>query len=247
MKQVLIFLLLILAIFSCKTNDKDIQNHPIDDTSFKQERFEYEKSEYRPDYRLYPISQALSDSISSDSVLGLVIISNQELEELVRNKEKFLSLRFLSISLDPSDISPSVNNTLLNNLLCNFIELEYLTIGGARLTSIPSCCFQLNSLKVLELSFNQINTIPDSIANLSSLKRLILFDNQIKQLSHSIIEMDSLKALIFGGERMTYEYVDTALLKRLSMKIPNCEFVYTTPDSFLLIKEGLVIKRDLRN
>lgn len=242
MKYVLLFLFS-SVLFSCKINDKEIKRNPTENLSIKQERFEYNKPQYSPKYRLYTISQALSDSVHSDSVLGLLIISNQELEVLIRNKEKFLSLRFLSISLDPSNTSPSVNNTLLNNLLCNFIELEYLSIGGARLTSIPNCCYQLNSLKVLQLSFNQIKSIPDSISTLRCLNRLILFDNNIKQLPQSITEIDSLKVIIFGGERMESEYVDTALLKRLSMKTPHCEFVYTVPDRFLLIKGGRVIKR----
>ncbi|MBD2336456.1 leucine-rich repeat domain-containing protein [Calothrix sp. FACHB-156] len=72
-----------------------------------------------------------------------------------------------------------------------------------KLTEIPSEVFELEWLKVLNLTFNQITTIPEAITRLQNLTWLGLRSNQITTIPEAITRLQNLTWLDLGGNQIT--------------------------------------------
>ncbi len=91
---------------------------------------------------------------------------------------------------------------LIPHQLCDLKRLEELHLVRQNITQIPKCIINLNSLKILNLSFNQIGIIPE---NIEFLKNLEYFDlrgdnnNVIKRIPQSINLLRNLKVFNLSG------------------------------------------------
>ena len=83
-----------------------------------------------------------------------------------------------------------------------------------QLAEIPSEVFELDHLKVLDLSGNALTSVPESISKLQSLTSLNLSNNRLTSLPESISELQALADLNVGGNEFS------ALSAAIS-KIPN--------------------------
>ena len=126
--------------------------------------------------------------------------------------------------------------------LSKFKNLEYLSLRGDRLRSLPPQLFELERLKVLDLSDNDLDLLPEEFTNLRSLEELYLdqalkldFDQalavlgglpNLKVLSmkndsllvipESIADLNRLETLDLGGNKFTE--LPSGLLKLRNLK-----------------------------
>lgn len=71
-------------------------------------------------------------------------------------------------------------------------RLRVLSIGGNRLSEVPSTLGQLKALQALVLCDNMLESLPSSIANLTNLKSLLLHKNRLRTLPTEIIKLKCL-------------------------------------------------------
>ncbi|MHA1623730.1 MAG: hypothetical protein ACTSXN_01490 [Promethearchaeota archaeon] len=91
---------------------------------------------------------------------------------------------------------------LIPHQLCDLKYLKELHLVRQNITQIPKCIFVLNSLKILNLSFNQIGIIPENIEFLKNLEYFDLRgdnDNVIKMIPQSINLLRNLKVFDLSG------------------------------------------------
>ena len=75
-------------------------------------------------------------------------------------------------------------------------RLQILSMGGNRLTEVPSTLGQLTALQALVLCDNLLESLPSSIANLKNLKSLFLHKNRLRTLPTEIITLKCLTEVI---------------------------------------------------
>jgi len=96
----------------------------------------------------------------------------------------------------------SIKIGLIPHQLCDLKYLEELYLIRQNIIQIPICLLKLNSLKILNLSFNHIGIIPESIEGLSNLEYFDLRgenDNIIETIPQSIILLEKLKVFDLSG------------------------------------------------
>lgn len=71
-------------------------------------------------------------------------------------------------------------------------RLQVLSMGGNRLSEVPSTLGQLKALQALVLCDNMLESLPSSIANLTRLKSLLLHKNSLRTLPTEIIKLKCL-------------------------------------------------------
>ncbi|KAL2712247.1 leucine-rich repeat-containing protein 58, partial [Vespula squamosa] len=82
-----------------------------------------------------------------------------------------------------------------------------LSMGGNRLTEVPSTLGQLKSLQALILCDNMLESLPSSIANLTNLKSLLLHKNRLKTLPTEIITLRCLTELSLRDNPLVVRFV----------------------------------------
>lgn len=68
-------------------------------------------------------------------------------------------------------------------------RLHVLSMGGNRLTEVPSTVGELKSLQALALCDNMLESLPSTIAKLTNLKSLLLHKNRLRTLPTEIITL----------------------------------------------------------
>ena len=97
-----------------------------------------------------------------------------------------------------------------------------------KLTEIPTEVWELEQLKVLNLSYNQLTTIPESIAKLTELTRLDLRGNQLTTIPKSITKLTNLTGLYLSDNQLKFipeSITKLAKLTRLSLSGNQLKFI----------------------
>ncbi len=81
----------------------------------------------------------------------------------------------------------------LMDSVCKLTNLEYLSLEGNNLISLPDDIGNLTKLKELNLSKNELSRLPDTIGNLTQLQKLNLSENNLSILPESITNLQNLE------------------------------------------------------
>lgn len=87
----------------------------------------------------------------------------------------------------------------LPNVICNWEQLQELSLIDCKLKTIPDSISNLVNLSLLSLCKNNIEYLTKSIYSLDKLSSLVLHENNLKYLSHKICEMKSLQYIHFDN------------------------------------------------
>jgi Leucine-rich repeat (LRR) protein len=164
--------------------------------------------EYECAKRYKDVAKALKEP---EKVVWLELLIDKEgvnYKVFCQNIEKFTNLRKLVLTnwyeIDIPFFSGIYSLTKLEHLrVFNIIEykfegigklknLKYLSIDGARLTSLPLEITTLEDLRFLEVSVCFLTTLPQEMANLKKLIELDLTNNCFEDIPEVIYKMNSL-------------------------------------------------------
>jgi internalin A len=81
-------------------------------------------------------------------------------------------------------------------------SLNYLSLGGNRLTSLPPGLAQLGNLQVLLLDGNQLTVLPTELGQLTNLLTLDLAANQLTVLPAELGQLTNLLTLDLAGNQL---------------------------------------------
>lgn len=133
----------------------------------------------------------LNLSIKQPRYLKQLILTNNDLSTLKTNQfQNYYNLNFMNLSYNKIDDLP-------RNVFAN-LSLEYLDISHNLLPALPFQLFaQMQSLNVLDLSYNSIVTILDHFFKFNKrIEELLLNNNRIAKLtSNALADLSDLKRL----------------------------------------------------
>lgn len=82
-------------------------------------------------------------------------------------------------------------------------SLQILSLGGNKLTEVPTGVGDLHMLQALVLCDNHLESLPASIANLHQLKSLLLHKNHLRTLPPEIVALKNLTEVLHGYVTLT--------------------------------------------
>ena len=85
--------------------------------------------------------------------------------------------------------------------------MEYLYLGGNKITQVPAELGKLTSLKILNLCDNQITILPKELAKLHRLESLSLHNNNLTVLPIAIVKLKKLEAISVRGNPLVIRFV----------------------------------------
>jgi hypothetical protein len=138
----------------------------------------------------------LDDAEKNKDIVGILDLSNSELNKTPKKINKLPYLRTLNMSNNViSKITPPLYNSY---------RIENLDLSYNKLSFLPKDLEKMYSLTRLDLSHNKINDIQLSFFHLRKLKHLDLSDNKLKELPK-----------IFNGRYLEYLYLDNNKIEEL--------------------------------
>ncbi len=136
---------------------------------------------------------------------------------------------FKHLTAFPTDIPNNVKKIMLKynnipeipgNIIKNFTKLEYLSLEGNKLTTLPPEIGYLKNLEVLDLNINELTSIPPEIGKLTKLRLLNLKKNKLTSIPPEIEKLPNLEVLELDNNELTSippEIGKLARLRRLSL------------------------------
>lgn len=123
-----------------------------------------------------------------------------------------------------------------------FFRLEYLYIGGNKLTYIPDELGKLHRLKMLNLCDNKINNIPKELVNLHQLESLSLHNNNLTVLPIAIVKLKNLHEISVRGNPLVIRFVRSQSTSFPSLKELTGRIIknYNIPYSVEVLPGSLV-------
>ena len=104
-------------------------------------------------------------------------------------------------------LSPSTMWSHCIPFIFYFSSLEYLYLGGNKLTNIPAELGKLYKLKSLNLCDNKISIIPKEMAKLHQLESLSLHNNNLTVLPIAIVKLKNLHIITMRGNPLVLRFV----------------------------------------
>jgi len=142
----------------------------------------------------------LAFHILSSNILNI----NDELKEKILNypfkcAEHFIfNDKFISLNIN-KHVKETIYRTIPSHI-SNFINLEWLDLNFANITSLPKSITKLSKLRYFDFGGNKIKIIPKNIGNLSELIYLNTgLSNKMNKIPESIGNLNKLRVLILGN------------------------------------------------
>lgn len=93
----------------------------------------------------------------------------------------------------------------LSRVLESVHNLQWLSLSGNNLPSLPDSLCNLSELQYLDVHQNCLSTLPDNIAGLQSLRHIDIKDNKVSCLPQGILDLHNLESFHMDGNSALHQ------------------------------------------